>query len=630
MDKQEENISGIQVDQTAPEHNLSLDKIKSIDVLKTRLKSLIDKAEDNYIENYESKWAYFENDYNAVREKPEGMDVWRSNSHLNLPFNAVQDEMPQTLDGLIGDGDFFAFNPRPGKEHLKLKGEAWSDLVRYFYDKANFFSKTHDTMLNAKKFGIGYIKQTWYGETKEVSNYAESETKSGEPVVAEKNEKKFEQGLKLEVLDVNRVFPDPDAESMEELNECGYLPEYAWVTRDVVEGFKGKIGANVKEINAFMDMADEKDPYERYKLFCIYTAKEVYWLTGNDDISYLIRKLKNPYDHGRVPVYTMLKFKRPGYIIGTGVIEKLADISNATNDWFNLMLDNAVIAINKVVAVKKDTSIDPVMQNIQPGSMPQFDNPREDAFVLPLGDINPSSFPILESLLGLAKNISGSSLANTSPQKVSDAANMTATVGSIMAYGESQKTSLEVKINRDSYLKPLLRDGVDLIKQYITDELVKKILPPEKAVLIDTEEDKSRFWDDFDFIIKGETGYIGQQKEAEKLTNTLKIIPAIEQVAAAVPDFQKDVFYSQLFRVMGVSKDIMKFAPQSTKLTLQDYTPQEQEQLNKISQAINIPVDMIISMLNEGMTLEQIVAKAQEAKNGLSQPNGVQQAQQPV
>lgn len=628
-DKKTENITSGIASNISYENNLGLDKIKEIDTLKARLNSLIDKSEDNYQTNYESKFNYYDNLYEGRREKPEGMADWRSNLVIQLPFNAVQDEMPGTLDGLIGDGDYFSFEPRPGKEHMKVKGEAWADLVRYFYDKAGFFSKVHDSVLSAKKSGIGYVKQTWKGEIKEREKFVEAEDDKGAPTVGMEKTESLEAGLCLEVLDVNRVFLDPDAESWEEINKYGYVCEYTWITREVINEMQGKVGANKAEINAFMEMAEDKETYERYKLFCIYTAKEAYWLTGYDSATYLVRRLKNPYDHGNIPIYHTLKFKRQGYIIGSGIIEKIADMAEAASGWLNLMFDNAVIAINKVVAIKRDTTIDPVLQSLEPGSAPQFDDPQKDVNVLDFGDINPSFFQILENFLGLAQRVSGSSSGITTVEGANKVNNRTATGASIIAYSEAQQTSLEVKINRDSFLKPIIRDGIDLIKQYITQEQVDRILPPEKAALILVEDDKDVFWDNFDFIIKGETGYVGKQKEIEKLGSVLQVIPAVEQMAAAVPGFNKDMYYKLIFGALGVPKEIMATAPQETKVNEKDYSPQEMEKINMFVSQTGIPLEVVMAGLNEGMTFEQI---AQEAQNAMAQSGqaGVSVPQQQV
>jgi hypothetical protein len=594
--------------------NLDLTSVKDIDELRSRLCTYIDTAENFYATEYQDKWNYFDNLYNGVRNKPEDTDPWRSNIACQIPFQSVQDELPKSLDGLIGDGDFFTFQPRPGKEHKKNKALAYADLVRYYYDKADFFSKTHDAMLSSKKLGIGWVKQTWHGDIDYKETYKEKDGK-----LVEERTEKLESGILLEVIDPNRAFPDPDAESMEEINKCGYFVEYTWVTRDFVDDMKEKVGAITKEINAFMNMALDKEQFERYLLYCVYTAKEIYWLVTGNGMDSVIRRVKNPYTHGHVPMYPVYKFKRPGYIIGTGLVEKLADYTEAFSDAINLTFDNWILAVNKHLAVKDDITIDPNLQKIGPGTVSRWNNPREDVQVLSLGDVSPSSFNMLQTFSGLAQQIAGSAAGITTPQGIQEVNNKTATGASILAYNEALTISLEVKINRDSYLKRILRDGIDLINQYVTDEQVARILPPEKAKLIRMEEDKDTFWDDFDFIIKGETGYVGKQREMEKASQTLQLIPAVEQVAAAVPTFNKELYYDMVFSSMDVPRDLVKKEQEPTALNIGDYTPEEQAKINQFSQATSIPVEMIMEMLDKGMTFEQIQAKAQEVKNGLSQ-----------
>ena len=620
-DKHIDNI-GVSTAINVNQSNISLTKVTELDTLRSRLCNYIDTAENYYVSNYQDKWNYFDNLYEGHREKSEDAASWRSNISSQLPFQSCQDELPKSIDGLIGDGDFFTFQPRPGKEHKLLKAQAYADLVRYFYDKSDFFSKTHDALLYSKKLGIGFVKQTWYGDMEVKENYAEED---GD--IKLKRDEKYNAGLLLEVLDPNRVFPDPDAESMEEINKHGYFVEYTWITRDYVEDMKAKKGSIKSEINSFMATANEQDEFERYQLYCVYTAKEVYWLVTGNGADHVIRRIKNPYDHGHVPIYPIYKFRKPGYIIGTGLVEKLADYTEATSDATNLFFDNWLISVNSHIAVKDDITIDPVLQKIEPGGISRWQNPREDINVLKLGSSSPQDIKIIETFMGLAQQIVGSSSGITTPQGIQQINNKTATGASILAYNEAQTISLEVKINRDAYLKRILRDGVDLINQYITDDMVKNILPPEKAALIRVAEDKSTFWDDFDFIIKGETGYVGKQREMEKATAILNTIPAVEQVAAAVPDFNKKLYYEMVFALLGAPKELIKSAPESTQLNINDYTPQEQEQIQQVSAQIGVPVDMIMSMLNEGMTFDEIIAKAQEAKNGLEAQNGVQPTQ---
>lgn len=605
--------------------NVNLTSIKDLDTLRKRLCSYIDTAENHYVEEYQDKWNYFDGLYNGVHNKPEGAAVWRSNLNSEIPFQAVQDEMPKSTDGLIGDGDYFYFATRPGKEFKKKKADAYADLIRYFYDKADFFSKTHDALLYSKIMGIGYVKQTWKGDVDVKENYVEDK-EDGESKVSEERTEKYESGILLEVIDPNRCFPDPDAESMEEINKCGYFVEYTWVTRDFVEGFKEKVGSIKTEINDFMKVAEEQEQFERYLLYCVYTAKEVYWLVVGNGADYVVRRLKNPYTHGHVPIYPIYKFRKPNSIIGVGLVEKLSSTTEAMSDALNLTFDNWILSVNKHIAVRDDITIDPVLQKIDPGTISRWNDPHKDVNVLSLGDVSPSAFTMLQTFMGLAQQITGTSAGITTPQGIQSINNKTATGASILAYNESLTISLEVKINRDSYLKKILRDGIDLIRQYITQEQIDKILPKDKAGLVRIEDDKNVFWDDFDLVIKGETGYIGKQREMEKIQNTLQLIPAVEQVAQAVPNFDKDKFYDRAFEVMDGDRELIKKVEEETQLNANDYTPEEQAKINQFSQATGIPVPMIMEMLGQGMNFEQIAQKAQEAKNGISQ-NGVQVSQ---
>lgn len=617
------NISGI--NSPPSQNNISLTKVTEIDTLKTRLCNYIDTAETNYTENFEEKWNFFMNQYEGRMEKPEGSAAWRSSIASQLIFQACQDEMPKSLDGLIGEGDFFALQPRPGKEYLLNKGLAYQELIRYFYDKADFYSKVHDALLYSKQLGIGWVKQTWHGMEKVKEKYVE---KDG--VLAEERTEQFEQGILFEVIDPNRAFPDPDAESMEELNEGGYFVTYTWVTRSVIDGMKNDIGALKSEIKDFMALANEQDEFERYQLYCVYTAKENYMLVTGNGADYVVKRLSNQYDHGNIPVYPVYKFRKQNCIIGTGIAEKLSDYSTACSDAMNLFFDNWMISVNTHIAVKNDTTIDPNLQAIEPGSVSYWDNPREDVNVLKLGQSNPQDMNIIQTFMGLSQQVVGTSAGITTPQGIQTVNNQTATGAAILNYNENQGISLEVKINRDSFLKKILRDGIDLIKQYCTKEMVDRILPKEKAKLVNVEEDKDKFWDDFDFIIKGETGFVGKQREMQKASMVLQLIPAVEQVATAVPTFNKKVYYDMVFGMLDIPKEIIQEEPEPTELNLQDYTPEEQQQLAKVSQVTGIPIEQIIERMKNGEKISEIVSQVQEGTNAVQPAVGVSTPQEQV
>ena len=574
----------------SPKANIQPEKIKDLKDIKAKAISFIASAEDDYTKNYKDDYNYYENLYAAKRKKADGVAPWRANYFIPIPHIALWEQLPSLVDGLVGDGDFFVCAPRPGKDDLQPVGEIWDKLLRGVYEDADLFNKVQESCLWAGKTGWGPVIQGWNETTKR---------RVKEGVEGTEITEEIEAGLLIEVISPHRVFPDPAAENKRELE---YLPLYCYITRETAEGWTDKDGVT-PDLKAFLKYAANQESAKRYRLYTVYTKKEFYWLVSDEldnGEKFLVRRFDNPNNHGNIPCYWTTWFTETNKIRGKGLVAALADLTEENNDIHNQEADNLTLSINDIIVTKKDGDITGDFSNIEPGARFEADDPQNDLVVKKLANVNPASFSKQEQIMGYVQRVTGTAagiMSGTGNQGVN---NKTATGAQILAYTANMSSTLLVKTNRGTFMKPMVLDGAELIEQFglTNDKFLNKYLNEDEVEILREWALENSFCDDFDIVLRGETGYIGKQEKFERVQ---LFMAALSQIPAAAQALDVKKIVKIIASALNMPQNLVDFEAAESGMSAEDAA-----KIEEIAKG-------------NGMTKEQMMAEIEAGRGTLKQ-----------
>lgn len=579
------------------------EKIKDLKDIKAKVIAYINSAEDEYEKNYKDDYNYHENLYRANRQKAAGVAAWRANYFIPIPHIALWEQLPALVDGLVGDGDFFICAPRPGKDNLQPVGEIWDKLLRGVYEDADLFNKVLESCLWAGKTGWGPVIQGWNETTKRRVKEGPKGTETTEEI---------EAGLLIEVISPHRIFPDPAAENKKELE---YLPLYCYITRETAEGWKDKDGIT-SDLKEFLKYAANRESAKRYRFYTVYTKKEFYWIISDElenGEKFLVRRFDNPNYHGNIPCYWTTWFVENNKIRGKGLVAALADLTEENNDIHNQEADNLTLSINDIIVTKKDGDITGDFSNIEPGARFEADDPQNDMVIKKLANVNPATFSKQEQILGYVQRVTGTAagiMSGTGNQGIN---NKTATGAQILAYTANMSSTLLVKINRGTLIKPLVSDGAELIEQFglTNDKFLKKYLDDNEIKILREWAGEKTFSDDFDIVLRGETGYIGKQEKFERVQ---LFMSALSQIPAAAQALNVEKIVKIIASALNMPQDLVDF-----KLTETGLSAEDSAKIEEIAKANGMAKEQMLTEIEAGRgTLRQFFEQAKANAGGQS------------
>ena len=208
-------------------------------------------------------------------------------------------------------------------------------------------------------------------------------------------------GTELEALDIFRVFISPKAKSFE---RSRYLIIEREETYSDLEAANSKIGERVYDLPAGLENAkgnlaqndysavreealgyqasgtDRKDDsIEVFNVYDCYDQDEGMFYTfinakleGHSGEWHLIREMKNPYNHGLIPIVPFYVKRRPHSPYGESFFEISKDVQFAYNAAFNQFRDNATISGESMALIDKNSIIN--SYEVGPGAVVEYDS----------------------------------------------------------------------------------------------------------------------------------------------------------------------------------------------------------------------------------------------------------------
>lgn len=128
------------------------------------------------------------------------------------------------------------------------------------------------------------------------------------------------------------------------------------------------------------DGEDQKDDsVDLFTVFDCYDEDENEFLTfvlatipGYNETWFLARRMKNPYNHGMIPIVPFHTKRRPNSPFGESFLEISKDVQHSYNASWNQFDDNAKVAGETMAIVDKNSIIDGF--NLQPGGTITYDS----------------------------------------------------------------------------------------------------------------------------------------------------------------------------------------------------------------------------------------------------------------
>ena len=570
---------------------------------KEKIKKWIEKDKAYFKEVYQENFNYYENLYQCKRDVDPDVPSWRSNFFFPIPLYTIQDELPRTLDGLIGQGDFYTIIPRTDNDAAKNAALIKEKLVRYHIDNtsSNFYGAWHDAVLSAKKKGIGWIKMSWMTEEGSNKYYDVAD------------------GKIKEVTDNLNGYDGPVWESPENIyfdsgantwSDVRRVTEETYFCADDIREMKTLKSYDEGEINKFLeecvDNAEaQKDPTTRFLYQQVHTKNYIYGFLHE---KYLIRSHICPYKRNRLQFYPVVKYPETGKIIGRGICSVLADITEEANDIQNLKVDNLILSVNKIFLKRSDAET-PEM-DIYPGAVLSLDDIDRDLKTVEWNGVNSDAFTEIELLMGLANRISGGAAGVTSPDGPQPINNKTATGVLVIRNESNWRMAFEIKHNKRMALRPMLRDLIDMIEQYQDVKQAKEILGEQFFKNYELEESAVDWNSEVNFILTGEEGLKGRQEDLDSIMTAMQIL---SQIPGAAEKINFEVIMDRIKKNLELPEDFFVEAVpgQEQGLTVESLTPQEREQITVMAAALKTTPEDIIARVNAGEDLQAMGTEAE-------------------
>lgn len=282
-------------------------------------------ASDKYTQGYFTRFQEYYKLYRSYQER--GKLPWRSNLFIPKTFEIIETIAPRIA---YAQKTFIA---RPVEGGDVDNAEAFSDLLKYQFERTNMEDVIEELVKETLIYGTGIVKVSW----KDNMPYPE-------------------------VVDIFDFFPDPKARSDAELNYAIHR-----VQRDMIDLRKNpnydpkaldrleKAGASVDDTQerrqrlGIIGVTSSDNSRTRYEVIEYHGEYEgeMYIITVVGDE--VLRKDKSPY--GKIPFVVVNDHRVPHELYGIGEIEPIESLQNELNDIRNQRLDNVKLAINKMWGV---------------------------------------------------------------------------------------------------------------------------------------------------------------------------------------------------------------------------------------------------------------------------------------
>lgn len=389
------------------------------DAIKDLLSSYIAEAEDFWEYNVSNKFGFYKEVYDAIIPDDYPLTV----KYFIPQSRRIIDTLTNKLfSALYGEKPYWGFTKIAKSEKDRIEAKIINALLEEnLYDFNDFYPDKEETLRSSLIYGLGVEKDSW--------DYFERELNKTEKVkevkLKDKKKKDEEENSNFDVeteiqadieivkdancienvsvwdirLDPSAVKPDCDHSRFiiqrhymtfddllvrfDNVQELWEQDSYLRTKKDKQGNgysFRGNADYETED-----DVNDNRQEREEKLILVreIYTSSgHCFWSIGDETVYYLLKpkgttektKFLNPYNHGEFPYMVFYNQFDPNNLYGRGLMEQLAPLNLASNDFFNLSIES------NLMSLKTPTGINP--RYISPSDFQDAMNTPDGLFVL--------------------------------------------------------------------------------------------------------------------------------------------------------------------------------------------------------------------------------------------------------
>ena len=280
----------------------------------------------------------------------------------------------------------------------------------------------------------------------------------------------------------------------------------------------------------------------------------VYWTLGTQHLLTDPKPLAEVYFTGKRPVVigvAVLEAHRavPESLVGIG-----AELQKEANETVNSRRDNVSLVLNKRYIVKRNAQVDvdSLLRNVS-GSVTMANDAQGDVREMNWPDVTSSAYQEQDRLNVDFDELTG----NFSQGSVQTNRQLNETVGGMRMMGNSanQMTEYLIRTFVETWVEPVLRQLVELEKQYETDEHLAEVIGQKVGVVPAAQ--LLQMWDQLNLDVRVNVGMGATDPQAKmaKFTHALQTYSGAMQ---AVPDADPEAIRREIFGLAGY-KDGSRF-----------------------------------------------------------------------
>ena len=483
---------------------------------------------------YDQRRAHFYRMYLGQKDQKTYPDniTPRSNTFIPYPLSNVETIVSRVLDA------FFSFTPwfetRGRGEADEPKADKMQIVLAYLLRKSNFTAAFEDFVRNVAIYGHSGFKVDWDWGSDRI-NYQEpilaTDPSTGEPIIDPQTGMPVVEGVKPATKDVPRARPrftaidiydlmvDPDGGITAHIVEktFGELKREAAGNPDLYmpEGM-AKLEAKLKDDKdpdaVVLRIAELWNEFENTVTILTFgeDSEAVSWkdLRASFRAAHytawkrkvyagqpiLLQYGDNPFLHRRSAILHTSFIKLPNEVYGLGAVEIISDLTNALNNFVNMITDNWNLGINRRYAYDINADIDHESLNsfnVPGGKVGVSGDPNNVIKELPMFTPSAQDYQVIDLYKNMVEMAAG--ISDFYGKGIgSPTGNRTATGINQVITESNYRFRMFIRNLETDILQPVLEMCASMVMQFITDDIEVQITdaPPgfPKYPLVPVEE----------------------------------------------------------------------------------------------------------------------------------------------
>ena len=326
----------------------------------------------------------------------------------------------------------------------------------------------------------------------------------------------------------------------------------------------------------------------------------VYWTLGTQHMLTDPKPLAEVYFTGKRPIVIGVAVLEAHKAVPDSLVGMGAELQKEANETVNSRRDNVSLVLNKRYIVKRNAQVDvdSLLKNVA-GSVTMA-NSTDDVQEMNWPDVTSSAYQEQDRLNVDFDELTG----NFSQGSVQTNRALNETVGGMRMMGGSanQMTEYLIRTFVETWVEPVLRQLVELEKQYETDEKLIQVIGQKVGVMPAAQ--LLQMWDQIDLDVRVNVG-MGATDPTAKMQKFTHALQTYSGAMQAVPDADPEAIRREIFGLAGY-KDGSRFFKDEENPANQ----RMQQQMQQLQQALS---EMQQKMAEQSLKLQSKQGELQVA-----------------